>query len=527
MTASSLASLSGHGVAHTAHALVAIRWRGCAATSKAKRLGVSPSAPRASLESAAPSAPTAPNLSNGADDEHARMSVAAVDMRLLALPTEGGDPQAADARSARASAARSANSLGAHTRAGELPTLDHWFDTVALPDHPMASQQPSTDAHLARVVHSAHLAVAVLRREKLDVLNSCDVFVGPQARAWPPRVLDAIADESELVPIERYKPVYRFGSPAECVFIIADGAVAVHPLLAKPHALRAGALFGESALLSALSRAQPAHSVSKADAERLPVHWRPDTVECIESGRALRVPAHALRKVPVRRLSLTGELETAARALASVAVARWRASMVQSLSLFHGATQRVAAATADLFQVRLLRSGEYVFSKGQAGTLFFLIVAGAIAIEVPLEDGSIRHVRLIRHTDTSPFFGELALFSVSAARAAARRRAPRTRRAAQSHHPRAARTSRVPHHDTLSPASRALRPPAHLSRRFSFRWALSHSTALCFSTRRSPSTSASSDGWCTARRRCPARTLPRRRAAARSGAVRTLSLIHI
>ncbi|KAJ1623320.1 hypothetical protein T492DRAFT_298884 [Pavlovales sp. CCMP2436] len=367
--AASLASLAGHGVAHTSNALIAIRRRRSEPRT-AKALGLRSTAPLS-----AQWVPGArPARSSGAAEE-ARGGAASISPP----PSAGLQPD---------------SGLRGITAGLDLLSLDGCFEKKQLEDHAMLA------ARLG-------MTEAAIRRAGLGALRECSFFA-----QLPEPVLERLAELAGLAVLERYQTVYRYGAPVTCAFVVVIGQVIVTPLHMRPTLLGRGALFGLTALL-------PARAAAGAGGEGQR-GWQPESVEAEQQTALLKLSLVLLEEL---RTGSLGARVPAARALASLAVARWCMEMVQQVSLFEGASEVVSFRIVGLCTPRLMRKGGVVFLQGDVGSHFYLLVSGAVEIEQThaargFPDGRTEKLRLIKHTDHSPFFGELALESAGKARSA-------------------------------------------------------------------------------------------------------------
>jgi SulP family sulfate permease len=78
---------------------------------------------------------------------------------------------------------------------------------------------------------------------------------------------------------------------------------------------------------------------------------------------------------------------------------------LEEMELFKARKAETLAALAACMQERLLRKGERLFARGDAGDELFLVRSGLVRILLPLEGGQTHHLATFGRGD---FFGEMA-----------------------------------------------------------------------------------------------------------------------
>lgn len=239
--------------------------------------------------------------------------------------------------------------------------------TLPAPGPEFPPEEPGTAVH-DLAVHTRAAALAALPST-------------PLFSELGPDTLSPLLERATLVSRRTGELVYREGDPADALYVIVSGCVALLAGEAPGNELaRLGEreFFGENALIGN--------------------ELRSTSVEALEETELLRIDRHVLREL----------LEDQPRAL-KVFLRFLRERMVQHLlqtnPLLGLLSLRERRALASRFEFRKIESGELLIEQGERSPGLFILLSGTVDVQVH-EPGEIHSLALLHSGD---IFGEMSL----------------------------------------------------------------------------------------------------------------------
>jgi len=218
-------------------------------------------------------------------------------------------------------------------------------------EHPAVSSLDEAVAIVRAVVDDAHDAVVAHAPAKVPPTPLVNALAGDDLRA--------LIDVTGLWPVTRGTIVVDVGEPAAALYWIATGAVAVSRDGQRLGDLRAGAFFGEIALVGGTTRTA--------------------RVTATEDTWLLEIPAAAVEKVAARQPAV-------ARVLAQHARNRLLANVMRTSPLFTLLPEAERAELLGRFETAVVPAGEAFVRRGTPNDHLWIVVSG----QCEVRDGATR-----------------------------------------------------------------------------------------------------------------------------------------
>lgn len=241
--------------------------------------------------------------------------------------------------------------------------------TLPAPAPEFSAEEPGT---------AVHDLAAHTRAAALAALPSTPLF-----SELGPSTLSPLLERATLVSLRAAGVVYREGDPADALYVIVSGAVALRagePPGNEIARLGEREFFGENALIGNELRSTSAEALEETELLRIDRHVLRELLE--DQPRALKVFLRFLRDRMVQHLLHTNPL-------------------LGLLSL------RERRALASRFEFRKLESGELLIEQGERSPGLFILLSGSVDVQVR-QQGETHSLALLHSGD---LFGEMSLVS--------------------------------------------------------------------------------------------------------------------
>jgi len=289
----------------------------------------------------------------------------------LAAPPAPADWLAPDEPAALVPLAEAPDELSAEDSAAILIPLD-------VHEGPLTQPAPAPEFAAEEIGTAVHDLAAITRAAALAALPSTPLF-----SELGPHTLSPLLERATLVTARAAELVYREGDPADALYVIVSGSVAIRagePPGNEIARLGEREFFGENALIGN--------------------ELRSTSVEALEETELLRIDRHVLREL----------LEDQPRAL-KVFLRFLRERMVQHLlqtnPLLGLLSLRERRALASRFEFRKLESGELLIEQGERSPGLFILLSGTVDVQLREQDET--HPLALLHS--GDVFGEMSLVS--------------------------------------------------------------------------------------------------------------------